>query len=138
VIVVLDTNILVSAFLSPFGAPGRILDLALAHDLQLAYDDRILIEYESVLARPRFGFDMQDVHDVLDILVAGGIAILAQPLSVTLPDPTDQAFLEVASEARAPLITGNHRHFPAKLCGSVRVFAPAEFINWWINKEAES
>jgi predicted nucleic acid-binding protein len=40
--VVLDTNILVSPLLSPHRPPGRVLDLALARELRLAMDDRIL------------------------------------------------------------------------------------------------
>ncbi len=136
-IVVLDTNVLVSAMLSPFGPAARILEMALAGDLQLAYDDRILFEYREVLSRPRFGFGPDDVADLLESLQSGGISVLAQPLRQTLPDPTDQAFLEVAALSDASVVTGNRRHFPAELCNPVHVFSPAEFLVWWQEHEGQ-
>ena len=81
-IIVLDTNVLVSALLSPFGPAARILDLILAGDVRLAYDDRIMAEYRQVLARPKFSFDPQAVADVLAYMNAEGEAVVARPLSV--------------------------------------------------------
>jgi len=131
VIVVADTNVLVPAMLSPYGAPARILELAIARELQLAYDDRILVEYEQVLNRPKFGFDPQDVADILAALVENGVAVLARPMPQALPDLTDQAFVEVAREVDAPLITGNVRHFPSDLASGVLVLSPARFLEYW-------
>ena len=51
-LVVLDTNVVVSGVLNETGKPAKVLDLALEGRFQLAYDDRILGEYEDVLARP--------------------------------------------------------------------------------------
>ena len=128
--VVLDTNILVSALISSFGNSARILDLVLLGDLQLVYDDRIIAEYREVLARPRFEFDSDDVADLLHYLATEGMAITAPPLSVTLPDPDDLPFLEVATAMGVILITGNLRHFPEDQLGSVRVLTPAEFLTF--------
>jgi len=50
--VVLDTNVLVSSLLSQKSWPAKILNLILDDHIQVAYDDRILGEYEEVLARP--------------------------------------------------------------------------------------
>lgn len=130
-IVVLDTNVLVSALLSPFGPPARVLDLLLAGELGVAYDDRLLAEYRQVLARPRFGFDAQAVADLLDYLVAAGQPVVARPLPVSLPDPADLPFLEVAPTAGAVLITGNRRHFPPEARGEVQALSPAEFVTKW-------
>ncbi len=63
--VVLDTNVLVSGLLNPDGSPGRVLDLFLAGGITLLVDDRILGEYRAVLPRPKFGFDTNDVADLL-------------------------------------------------------------------------
>ena len=54
--VVLDTNVLVSALLNSFGAPGRVLDLVLAGELTVAHDDRVLAEWRQVLNGGMFGF----------------------------------------------------------------------------------
>ena len=53
-IVVLDTNVLVSGLMSPGNPPGRIIDFLRAGDITLAIDDRILAEYCAVLARENF------------------------------------------------------------------------------------
>jgi putative PIN family toxin of toxin-antitoxin system len=128
-LVVLDTNVLVSALLSPFGPPARVLDLALSGEIRLAYDDRVMAEYREVLARPKFGFSPEDVADVLAFLEADGEPVTALPLSCELPDADDLPFLEVAAHAEATLVTGNTAHYPASFRGAVVVLTPAEFLN---------
>lgn len=128
--VVLDTNVLVSGLLNPHGAPGRVLDLLLVGGLEPLFDDRILHEYRDVLARPRFGFDPDDVRSLLDHLQALGHRLTAPPLAVILPDPDDLPFLEVAvtGGARA-LVTGNIRDFePRSGSHQMTVLSPDRFL----------
>lgn len=128
-ILVVDTNVVVSGLLSPRGAPGRVLDLVLGRALDLAVDDRILAEYRAVLMRARFGFDAADVEALMTFLVATAVPAFARPLSTRLPDEADEAFLEVAIAARADaLVTGNLRHYPVADRAGVLVVSPAEFI----------
>ena len=135
-IVVVDTNVLVSGLLSAHGTPARVLDLLTTGDLQAPYDDRIAAEYRQVLARPRFGFQPEAVAHLLDYLFAEGLPLVARPLPATLPDLDDQPFWEVAVEAAAPLITGNLKHFPAKICTSIEVLTPAAFIERWHSRHS--
>jgi uncharacterized protein len=127
-LVVLDTNLLVSALLSPFGPPARMLDLALSGEIRLAYDDRVMAEYREVLARPKFGFAPEDVADLLAFLEADGEPVTARPLPRELPDADDLPFLEVAAETEAILVTGNTAHYPASVRGTVVVLTPAEYL----------
>jgi predicted nucleic acid-binding protein len=61
-----------------------------------------------------------------------GLAVAAAPLSIRLPDPDDQPFLEVALAARAEfLVTGNKKHFPQGDYGGVKIRAPGEFLELW-------
>lgn len=129
--VVLDTNVLVSGLLSPFQAPGRILDLVLAGEFTPAFDDRILAEYREVLTRPKFTFDGSAVDDLLLYFERAGVAVSALPWHVDLPDPDDGIFLEVAWAAQAVLVSGNLRHFPPELCRDVVVLSPGVFIEQW-------
>jgi predicted nucleic acid-binding protein len=46
--VMLDTNVVVSALLNSFGAPGRVLDLVLAGELTVADDHRLPAEWRQV------------------------------------------------------------------------------------------
>lgn len=116
---VLDTNVLVSAMLNPFGYPGRLLDAVLSDHLILAIDDRIFAEYSAVLKRKKFGFDLSDIRDLLAFLRQQHW-INARPIKLMgLPDSSDLPFAEVALSLDEPfLVTGNPKHFPkAKLKG---------------------
>lgn len=130
-LVVLDTNVLVSALLSPHGPPARTLDLLLMGEVRLVYDDRIMAEYREVLGRPKFGFARADVDDVLLYLEAQGESVIAHPLSVALPDPDDAPFLEVAAETGALLVTGNRDHYPVSARGAVQMLSPSAFLEAW-------
>ena len=127
--VVLDTNVVVSGLLSPYGPPGEIVRLVAAGELTVCHDARIIGEFREVLHRPAFGFDDRDVEWFLDQLVRDGESVVSRPLGGRLPDPDDEAFLEVAvASAADAFITGNIRHFPEPLRHGVLVCTPAEFI----------
>ena len=132
--IVLDTNVLVSAVLSPYGPPARILDLILLGKLTPLYDDRILYEYRQVLQRARFGFEPQAVEALLQYVELVGTKVVASPLGEykAVADPEDLMFLEVALAGQAEaLITGNIRHFPSAIRQGVRVVEPATFLAQW-------
>lgn len=130
-LVVLDTNVLVSALLSPFGMPARVLDMVLSGDIRVAYDDRLMAEYREVLARPKFGFAPEEVATLLAYLETDGEWVTARPLSCELPDADDLPFLEVATQAKAVLITGNTVHYPEAARDEIRVVTPGDFFRTW-------
>lgn len=128
--VVLDTNVVVSAQLTPHGSSARVLELALQGKLDTLHDARILAEYREVLARPKFGFDPDDIDDVVGQLERGGASVLALPVSIELPDADDLIFLEVAIAGNAAaLVTGNPRHFE-RTSGAHRItiISPTELL----------
>ncbi len=130
--VVLDTNVLVSGLLSPFGNSAEILRIVVSGKIILCFDSRILIEYTEVLQRPKFQFDMSKISDLLKYIEQQGVMTAPIPLSQSLSDPFDNAFLEVAiAENVICLITGNIKHFPVKLCKGVQIFTPVQFIEFY-------
>jgi len=128
--VVLDTNVLVSGLLSPFGTPAQVVRLAASGVVRLCYDTRLVSEYRQVLARPAFAFAAAPVEALLTHLVAQGEPADARPLLTRLPDPDDEPFLEVALAAAADcLVTGNLRHYPAAACAGMPVLSPSGFLD---------
>lgn len=127
--IVLDTNVLVSGLLSPFGPPGEIVRMVSSGAVVLCIDARILAEYDEVLARPRFDFDPDSVAALLDYVDFTSEVVAARPLSVRLPDADDEPFLEVALACGADcLVTGNLSHFPPEARGDATLLSPAEFV----------
>lgn len=128
--VVVDTNVLVSGLLTPFGPPGTIVRLIMAGRLYPCYDARIVAEYTEVLRRPSFPFSPDEIAALTAQIEATGVLSSPAPLAERLPDPDDEAFLEVAIAAHAEfLVTGNGGHFPPdRRCG-VRVVSPRDFID---------
>lgn len=127
--IVVDTNVLVSGLLNPYGAPGEIVRMISAGDIRLCFDARILSEYKGVLLRPKFGFDPAQVQALLDYIKAVGEVVAAQPLKQHLPDRHDEAFLEVAIAGRVQcLVTENLKHFPISKRQNALVLSPGEMI----------
>lgn len=127
--IVLDTNVLVSGLLSPFGPPGDIVRLITTGTVRVCYDARILGEYRQVFLRPAFPFSQVQVESVLAQLEADGDLVTAEPLPEGLPDPDDEVFLAVALASQAYcLVTGNLRHYPASRRQGVRVVSPRNFL----------
>lgn len=128
--VVIDTNVLVSGLLSPYGAAAEIVRMAVASSIDLLYDARIMSEYREVLSRPKFSFEKSNIDILMEFIEHYGIPVAATPLSIHLPDVDDEPFLEVAIAGDAEcLITGNMSHYPARSKHKMRVLTPRQFIN---------
>jgi putative PIN family toxin of toxin-antitoxin system len=129
-LVVIDTNVLVSGLINPDGTPARVLDLLLANVIQAAFDDRVLAEYEEVLTRKPFSFNRKHVQALLDHVRLNGTLVSAPPMPPgDYPDRTDLPFAEVALAAgAAALVTGNPAHFSFLATFGVAVLSPQEFL----------
>jgi putative PIN family toxin of toxin-antitoxin system len=126
---VLDTNVLVSALLSSQGPPARIWDALGAGQYLLAYDPRILHEYQQVLSRPKFGFTPSEVADLFGVIARLGEIVIPTAALPPLLDPDDTPFLEVAvSTSDRVLVTGNAKHYPRAARHGVAVYSPREAL----------
>lgn len=137
--IVLDTNVIVSGLLSPFGPPGEIVRMIASGILELCYDARILSEYQNVLVRKKFPFDRVHVEDLLDQIKACGYVTTGKLLAKRLPHANDEPFLEVALGGDAQyLITGNLKHYPTKKRKNMLIVLPAEFLEIYRTRIRES
>ena len=130
--IVLDTNVLVSALITPLGNPARILDLIRQNEVSVYLDQRVIMEYEEVLSRPAFPFLKKDVDTVIDMFRENAVFVSSLPLKERLPDPDDECFLEIALHGKVDaLVTGNLRHYPENLLAGVKVLTPKQFLDIW-------
>lgn len=124
--VVLDTNVIVSALWTPNGKAAYIVNQVIAGNLKLCHDYRILTEYRDVLSRPKFKFSVWQINFLLETFEKDGISVMPASLpEVPFSDESDRVFYEVAKFCNAPLVTGNLKHFPKDDC----VMTVTDFYN---------
>ena len=122
--IVMDTNIIVSAFLNPKGIPGEILSLVLTHKIILCYDNRIFSEYAEVLTRSKFDFDYDLVNNFLEFVRNNGEYIIVEPQDIQFDDEDDKIFYDVFKSSDAEyIITGNKKHYPQE----ENIISPREY-----------
>ena len=139
--IVLDTNVLVSGLLTPFGPSGETVRMVFSGELVLQIDARILSEYKDVLNRRKFKFNKDHIGILIDFIKQYGQFISSSPLKSRLPDTDDEPFLEVAIAGKvSALVTGNIAHYPALLREGIDIYSPSEFIEFYRkqNKGTES
>lgn len=137
--IVLDTNILVSAFVFG-GIPYEIIRKVVAGDLELVLSKPIIAEMIIVL---KSKFMWQDYHlkEQIEFLIA--IAKIVEPKSIVKfvkLDPGDNKILECAIEAKAQyIITGDKKHLlPIRKYKSIKIVSPTDFYLLLTNKESKN
>ena len=128
---VIDTNVLVSAFIQK-SYPHLIMNfLPTNEDITWCISDDISDEYIDVLRRAKFtkypGFTLNSERLFSDI---PKITTKYNPeikLAI-LKDLSDNKFLELATTCNADfLITGNTKHFPMSSYGQTKIVTPKEY-----------
>lgn len=128
-LVVLDTNVIVSAGIKPGSAPARIvMDWVLDGRLQVVTSPWVVGEYWEVVRREKFlryGFPPQ----WLEFLIEESLHLPdPSPWHHSGPDRKDAPFLALSHMAGAWLVTGNRKHFPESIREGAIVVSPADFL----------
>lgn len=129
ILVVLDTNVVVSAGIRPGSPPARIVEAALAGLLVPVVSPALAREYHAVVSRPKFapwGFPPIWLDGLLDAAHRLDRDPPAWPLRG--PDPDDLVFLALAHATGAVLVTGNAAHFPERIRRDVTVMMPTTYV----------
>jgi len=122
--VVLDTNILVSALMSPSGNPAKIYKMFFSGALVLVYSESILTEYNDVLYRPYLRVSAEDANMVIRAVWLRGEYVEPVPSAFPMADEDDRIFYDAARNVAAYLVTGNTRHYPKETF----ILTPTEFL----------
>ena len=130
--VVVDTNVFVSSFLSPGGAPRGVVNLWRDGRIRLALCAEIVEEYVEVLVRIGFA-GRKELGALLDLFrLRRGIVfvVIDGDLRAVPSDPDDDKFIECALAAGARTVVSGDRHLlRVGTWGTVRVLSHAAFLD---------
>jgi len=123
---VLDTNVIVSAFINPQGKPSEILKMIVNRKADLIYNIVILSEYENVLLRPKFSekIDSDNIRKLINLIGIIGTSFDPVSSKIKFLDKSDRIFYDTAKYSDSILITGNMKHFPRESF----IMTPADFL----------
>lgn len=129
-VVVLDTNVVISGHLKTGHPEAVLLDLLYARRLNPLVSDPVLAEYEEVMQRPKFGFAPARVDAFMEWMRQHATHVVPSVRIDACTDPEDNRFLECAIAGRADaLITGNKRHFPPQQFNGIPILNAPEFLS---------
>jgi hypothetical protein len=133
-LIVPDTNCVVSSDISPTGAPAEILRRWRARTLDVAVSEAILVEYERALhydrVRLRHGLSAEELRTT--IAEFKRFAILVNPEEgspIIANDPDDDKFLWCADAAGASCVVSRDEHLlNIRAYKGIRILTPAAFL----------
>jgi uncharacterized protein len=133
---VLDSSTLVSAFLTPRGISGQVLDAARARAFALSLSREILDEVAASLLRKtklraRYGYGAEELGRFSDGLLGFAQLVADLPSGRFVPgDPKDDMVVATAVAADADyLVTGDRRHIlPIGSHGRTRIVTARQFL----------
>ncbi|MEW6171729.1 MAG: putative toxin-antitoxin system toxin component, PIN family [Bacillota bacterium] len=133
-IVVLDTNVVISGILIPGSPPGKVIDLWADGALTVAVSPALIEEYLGVLLRPKFRGvgSIEERQQLLEsfLSLANTVTVLPKSLlNVVAKDPSDNRILECAAASGAGCIVSGDRHLLAlERFAAALILKPAVFL----------
>jgi uncharacterized protein len=127
---VLDTNVLISAFLFPTSAPARALDFALDHG-KLLISLPLLRELYDMLQYPKFDqyASLTQRTQFVDLLTSVGTPTTITVQLQVARDPNDNFVLELAVSGGAQvIISGDHDLLTLGVYDGILIRSPAQFL----------
>ena len=134
--ITLDTNVLVSAFISKSGQPAAVLDAILTFpEIELVLSDQILRELRDVLlrreVRARFGYSVSDTDAFVNALRAVcGLVRVKSDFKVVADDPKDNIIINTAYDGGADYVVSGDRHLEeVKRFRGMRIVSSRSMLN---------
>jgi len=134
---VVDTNVLISAALSPRAAPAQMVDVLLQHAV-LVFSRQTFAELETRLWRPKFDryLDMERRRLLLHDFAAAAhwVELPAHPIPTYTRDRDDDVFIHTALHARAQwLVSGDKDvlELPLDDAWPFTILSPAQALEKW-------
>ncbi len=129
-VVVFDTNILISALLSVGSKPDLCINLARNGEIESVTCTEILGEFQQKLIQ-KFHYPVAEAQDVIDEIVGfSRIVVIANTLQVVEADPKDDMIIECGVVGKAShIITGDKKHLlPMRRYQNVDIVTATDFL----------
>ena len=132
--VVLDTNVLVSAAISPKGSPAEILRAWRAGSFTWVTSPALLTELERTLASPRIkrylSWTEDETLEFLERLRQAVVAVApTDEINVITRDPDDNRVLEAAVAGQADyIVSGDNALLELQTYEGAQIVTPARFV----------
>lgn len=127
---VLDPNVIISAVLSPSGAPAAVVQAWLEGHYELVVSPLLLEELERALGYPKLAdrVTKAETRELLELLERGGDLHddPPGPAPVRSPDPADDYLIALAAATEAVIVSGD-RHLLG-MSGDLPVYATRAFL----------
>lgn len=127
---VLDANVVISALISPRGAPAAVLRAWRDGAFELVASEKLLAELHRALSDPKLSgyVSSEDAEEVIEWLRRWATIASDPPEqpSVRSPDPGDDYLLSLATAERAALVSGDGHLL--SLSDELPIFSPARFL----------
>lgn len=127
--VVIDTNVMVSAYLG--GALRTLIVSWKSGKFSLLVSDAIAAEYREVLKRPKFKIEPAELDDFFALLLdRAEFVIPIETINVITDDPSDNKFIEAAIAGEARLIVSGDSHLlELKSFRDISIITAREFMD---------
>src|SRR5450759_951779 len=126
--VVIDTNVIVSAYLG--GRLEGIIVSWIAGKFVLTVSNQIVSEYITVLSRPKFKIVRGELDDFAALILSKAEFVLPEEsIYAVEADPSDNKFLEAAVTGRADYIVSGDKHLlDLKEFQGIAILTPHVFL----------
>ena len=140
---VVDTNVIVSRYLTPGGLAAQVFSDGRTNRLELVVSEALLSEIHEVLLRPAIKARHQLTETQLSEIVANfrWFATVVEPTEkqTVCADPDDDMFLECALAGGADVVVSRDPHLlQLKECRGIRIMTPAVFLALLEAEEGET
>lgn len=131
---VVDTNVVISAAISPTGAPAHVMRRWRQRHFTAIVSPDLLDEYRRALSYPhlqaRHGVSDAELDGLIQALRAvATVVVPTQTLSIMQDDPSDNRVIECAVAGEVPFIVSGDRHLrDLGTFEGIRVISPGAFV----------
>ncbi|TZE80954.1 putative toxin-antitoxin system toxin component, PIN family [Calorimonas adulescens] len=131
---VIDTNVLISGFISNKSFPAKVLDFWVLDKFKPVVSSEIIKEYSAVLIRNKFSVlgSIEERLDLLGRLLSFDQVILVNPqqkINAIKDDPRDNIFLECAVAGDCELIVSGDQHLlQLEEYNGIKIITARDFI----------